>query len=81
MIRLGQKGRDILTGFQGLCIAKATYLTGCNQVQLLPTSLSDDGKRREGEWFDEQRVKPLNDEILVLDNDEGNGRDESLPPG
>lgn len=81
MIKLGQKGKDVITGFEGLCTAKAQYLTGCSQVQMLPTSLSADGKRRDGEWFDEQRIFPTSDEVLVLPNEGTPGRDESLPPG
>lgn len=81
MIALGQKGKDLITGFEGLCSAKAQYLTGCSQVQLLPTTLAADGKRRDGEWFDEQRVVATDAEVLVLENEKTPGRDESLPPG
>ena len=80
MIELGQLGRDIITGFTGICLAKAQYLTGCNQVLLTPTKLSVDDKRREGEWFDDQRIQAVNNEILRLDNRTTNGADEREPP-
>lgn len=66
MVKLGQRGKDVITGFEGLVLGKAQYLTGCNQVLLMPQSLGPDGKRREGEWFDEQRVVAVGEEIMVL---------------
>lgn len=57
MIALGQTGRDVITGFEGVCIGRAQYLTGCNQALLVPRRLTPDGKRIEGEWFDEQRIE------------------------
>jgi hypothetical protein len=85
VITLGQTGRDVITGFEGVCLGKAQYLTGCNQVLLTPTSLAVDGKRRDGEWFDEQRVVPVGEEVLSLPGGsavtaQAPGRDESLPP-
>ncbi len=79
MIKLGQKSKDRITGFEGLCMGAAQYLTGCSQVQLVPTTLDKEGKRREGEWFDEQRVQAIGDEVVDLNNDATPGRDESLP--
>lgn len=84
-IKLGQTGKDLITGFEGLCVGQAQYLTGCNQVYLVPRSLSAEGKRREGEWFDEQRIVAVGEEILVLPGGaaaavEKPGCDEQLPP-
>lgn len=66
MVQLGQKCRDVVTGFEGLCMGKAQYLTGCNQVLLVPQRLSAEGKRLDGEWLDEQRVAVVGGEILEL---------------
>lgn len=83
MIRLGQTARDVVTGFEGVCMGKAQYLTGCNQVLLTPRGLTSDGKRRDGEWFDEQRVVAIGEEVLALPGGAGvqdPGCDEQLPP-
>jgi len=83
MIALGQMARDVITGFSGLVMAKAQYLTGCNQVLLTPRKLDKDGKRRDGEWFDEQRVERVGKEAVKLPTLETRdpGADEPLPPG
>ncbi len=48
--------RDIITGFTGIGIAYAVYSTGCHQVCLTP-KVDKDGKRRESEWFDIERIE------------------------
>jgi len=55
MIKLGQKGRDKVTGFEGIIIGHITYLTGCDQYGLVPPVT--DGKINETQWFDEGRVE------------------------
>jgi hypothetical protein len=57
------------------------YLTGCNQTMLLPTALDKDGKRRDGEWFDDQRVEIQEGNALVLDNAGTPGADEPAQRG
>lgn len=80
MIKLGQVGKDVVTGFQGICIGKAQYLTGCNQVYLVPQKLSKEGKRQDGEWFDDQRIQAQGEKVLELDNEKSPGMDEREPP-
>lgn len=78
MIELGRRGRDIITGYSGICMASARYLTGCNQVMLVPTELDEKGNRREGEWFDDVRVEPVGDEVIQLSPD---GQRPTVSPG
>ena len=54
-IKLGQKVKDSITGFEGIAIAKAIYLNGCVSYQVKSQTLKD-GKTIEAEWFDEQRL-------------------------
>lgn len=49
---LGEKYRDSISGYEGVCTGRAEYLYGCVQVCL---SGGDAGKPTT-EWFDEQRV-------------------------
>jgi hypothetical protein len=80
MIQLGLMGRDVVTSFEGIIMAHARYLTGCSQVLLAPTSLDKDGKRREAEWFDEQRVLTQAGEPMRLENHATPGADEPQAP-
>ena len=56
MIKLGMLVKDRISGFSGIAIATSRWLFGCNQVCVAPTQLKD-GKRIEGEWFDEERLE------------------------
>lgn len=53
---LGDKARDVITGFGGIVTGRCEYLTGCVQLLLSPT-VDKDGKRQEGEWFDIDRIE------------------------
>lgn len=58
-VKLGNKVRDSITGFEGIATGRCEYLYGCTQIVITPDKLSPDGKRLDGEWFDEQRVETL----------------------
>jgi hypothetical protein len=83
-IKLGQKARDVITGFEGIVLCITQHLTGCNQVCLLPQTLDKDGKRRDGEWFDDSRIQILDKTPLQLQRTAAEvkanpGADEPLP--
>jgi hypothetical protein len=51
---LGNTYVDIISGFEGICTAKATYLTGCDQSCIRPKGLNKDKDgAAKGEWFDD----------------------------
>ena len=62
---MGRTYRDVITGFAGVAVGFAVYLTGCDSVLLVPPAEDDDlprfkgVKRREGEWFDIDRLGHL----------------------
>ena len=62
-IKLGQKAKDIITGFEGIIVGKADYLYGCSQYGIVP-QLNKDGKRGDCEWFDEGRIRVLGKGVL-----------------
>lgn len=77
-IQLGKTYTDQVTGFRGVATGYVQYLTGCNQVLLIP-KVDKDGKVREGQWFDEQRmVEVKSAKPIVLDNRGRPGPD--MPP-
>lgn len=57
MVRLGQKVRDKITGFEGTAIARCEYLTGCVQFGVVPASA--DGKMPDCAYIDEMRLEVL----------------------
>jgi hypothetical protein len=75
----GYSVMDKITGFSGRVVAYCQYLSGCNQMLVVPC-VTDDGGYREGQWFDEQRLmlRPALDRI-VLDNGANPGCDAPAP--
>lgn len=53
---LGERVKDVVTGFSGVIMGRSDFLTGCNQYGITPTKLNKDGKRADWEYFDENRL-------------------------
>lgn len=53
---LGQKYRDKLLGNEGMAMSGATYLTGCDQLQLC---WNDSTGRPCAEWIDVSRIEAV----------------------
>lgn len=82
MIKLGSRCADVISGFEGIAIARAQYLYGCVQVCLAPEELDKDEKPREAVWFDEQRLHVLEEAVGVSSGgaDDGPGGPQITPP-
>lgn len=65
MIKLGQVGKDKVTGFTGTITGRAQYLTGCDQYNLVPPV--KDGKLEPAQWFDEGRIEIVGAGISAAD--------------
>jgi len=79
MNRLGMKVRDRITGFEGIITGHVVYISGCNQ-DLVNPRVDADGKLRDSQWFDEQRLELVPGEtVVVLDNVETPGCDAEPP--
>lgn len=63
MIKLGNKARDKVTGFEGIAISKIEYLNGCIQFCIKPKS--DNGKMPGGEYIDIQQLEFIDDGVAV----------------
>ena len=74
MIKLGQKVRDKVTGFEGVATAKLEYINGCIQYCVKP-KIKEQGKMPEGVYIDHQQLEVL-DEETIIEKDETGG---SLP--
>jgi hypothetical protein len=62
MENFGKKAKDKVTSFQGVITAKCLYMYGCAQYLLTP-KIDKDGKRQDGEWFDEGRIQVFEEAI------------------
>ena len=73
--------RDIVTGFVGVGVGYAVYATGCNQVCIAPP-VDKDGKRRDAEWFDIERIEMVGKQaVSVLGSPSGGPSSRSeIPP-
>jgi hypothetical protein len=58
MIKLGDKVRDVVTGFEGIAIAKTEWLFGCIRFTVQPTKL-DNGKILDTATFDEPQLRSI----------------------
>lgn len=76
---LGFTLRDKVTGFVGVATGHVQYITGCDQLLLVP-SVDTDGKLRDSQWFDTQRCELLPaHERVEIDNSHFNGPDKEVP--
>ena len=55
-VNLGDTAHDRMSGFKGIVMGRIEYLTGCNQIFILPQS-DKENEFKEGHWFDVERVE------------------------
>lgn len=63
MIKLGLKAKDKVTGFEGILVARAQYLTGCDQYGIAP--LAQNGEVKNSHYFDEGRIVIIGEGITA----------------
>ena len=56
-IKLGDRVRDTISGFEGICTGRSVYLNGCVHVWVAPTELDKDGDMRKAQWIDEPQLE------------------------
>ena len=71
---LGATYKDKITGFKGIATGHCRYLTGCHQTLLAPKKADQESK-----WFDDQRLEPVGDKVIKLDNSKTPGFDKPAP--
>lgn len=55
--KLGERVRDTLSGYEGICYSINTWLHGCRHIGIKPLGCDKDGKPWETRWFDEPQVE------------------------
>lgn len=76
-IIFGSTVRDKITGFVGIVTGKCSYITGCEQILVVPPA--KDGVFTAGTWFDEQRLEQTCAEVINIDNGNNPGCDIPAP--
>jgi hypothetical protein len=56
-LEFGYKCKDIITGYEGILKTRASFITGCDRVELVKID------ETEGKWFDAPTVKILDEGI------------------
>lgn len=77
-IELGKTYIDKITGFKGVAVGVVYYISGCNQVLISP-KVDKDGKIKDSNWFDVQRMKEEKVKRISLDNEKTPGFDMEAP--
>lgn len=77
-LNLGDRVKDSLTGFTGIVTAQVSYLTGCDQCQVLPAS-TDQSKINEAHWFDVERLKLVESGVVQTEQYKPGGKDMPYP--
>ena len=74
MFEFGVSAQDKISGFVGVVIGKASYITGCDQYLIQPrmnTKQVREGQKPDAQWFDENRLEEIDDHECVTINTDG----------
>ena len=55
-IKLGDRVKDRITGFEGTVTARIEYLYGCIQFRVQP-DVAENGAQLKADWIDEDQLK------------------------
>jgi len=62
-IELGDKARDTVTGFEGICTCRSEYISGCTRIALQPPTDAE-GKIPEPGHFDEPMLQVVTKRLI-----------------
>ncbi len=77
-IRLGDKVKDRITGYEGIVTGITNWLNGCARIGVQSTKLKD-GKPLETEWFDVNQIQLVKSKVMkTLNTDTGGPRPAAM---
>lgn len=80
-VRLGDKVRDTVSGFTGVCVARTECLNGCWRMTLQPQRLNNDGIPCEAQTFDDLQLEVTEPKLQPVGSKETSGsRDAPAGP-
>lgn len=78
-IELGDRVRDLISGFEGIVVGRTEWLFGCTRIGVSPGKLHE-GKTIDSEWFDVQQLELVEKKALKRQSEEAK-EPESKPGG
>lgn len=72
MIKLGDKVKDTITGFEGIAIAKTEFINGCIQFEVVP-KIKKGEKYPEAISIDEQHLEVITSKAKKIKKEENGG--------
>jgi hypothetical protein len=72
-VQLGDKARDTVSGFAGVCVARTEWLNGCWRMTLQPQALDKDGKPCEAQTFDDFQLEVTEPKLQPVGSKETGG--------
>ena len=63
MIKLGDRVRDMITGFEGIATARCIHKYGCDQYDVKP-QVSEENNYQDGRWLDEGRLRVIEEGVV-----------------
>lgn len=64
-MQLGDRMRSVVSGYEGIAVAKVEFLNGCVRYQLQP-GVDKDGKLPDGDWLDVQELVVVESQAVSL---------------
>lgn len=58
-INLGDEVKCKITGFKGIAVARTTWISGCDRINIQPKGVDKDGKIFESQSFDEPLIEVI----------------------
>lgn len=65
-VELGDRVKDIVTGYEGVAISFMRCMTGCDQFAVQSGTVNADGKLSDAFWFDRHRLQVVGKAAAVV---------------
>ncbi len=63
-IEMGDKVKDLISGFEGIATGRSEWLYGCTRITVTPQDLHE-GKPVEAQWFDEEQLEVVARNVIT----------------
>ncbi len=78
-VKLGQKVKDDISGFQGIAVCRMDWLHGCERILVQPP-INDKGELPKPETFDEPQIVIIDDGVKPEEPPEPRHGDRDFEP-
>lgn len=79
MINVGDKVRDLVTGFEGIVVGKTEWINNCVTVGVKPR-VKDDGTIIEAHWFDVPQLELIERNVVARTSQNVGGPEKNGKP-